>query len=84
MIFREAALPGVFVIEPEPREDNRGCFARTWCQREFAQQCASATLKATEAVTEQAQRAMRHALAEYELRADWVAAGQSLGEALVS
>ena len=34
--------------------------------------------------TEQAQRAMRHALAEYELRADWVAAGQSLGEALVS
>jgi len=37
VIFREAALPGVFVIEPEPREDNRGCFARTWCQREFAQ-----------------------------------------------
>jgi dTDP-4-dehydrorhamnose 3,5-epimerase len=37
VIFREAALPGVFVIEPEPREDNRGFFARTWCQREFAE-----------------------------------------------
>ena len=37
MIFREAAVAGVFVIEPEPREDNRGFFARTWCQREFAQ-----------------------------------------------
>ena len=37
MIFREAALSGVFVIEPEPREDSRGFFARTWCQREFAE-----------------------------------------------
>ena len=37
MIFREAAIPGVFVIEPERREDNRGFFARTWCQREFAE-----------------------------------------------
>lgn len=37
MIFRETALPGVFVIEPEPWEDQRGFFARTWCQREFAE-----------------------------------------------
>jgi len=37
VIFREAALPGVFVIEPELREDARGFFARTWCQREFAE-----------------------------------------------
>jgi dTDP-4-dehydrorhamnose 3,5-epimerase len=35
MIFRETALPGVFVLEPELREDPRGFFARTWCQREF-------------------------------------------------
>ena len=33
---------------------------------------------------EKAMRALRHALAEYELRADWVAAGQILAEALVS
>jgi len=33
---------------------------------------------------EKAMRALRLALAEYELRADWVAAGQILGEALVS
>jgi dTDP-4-dehydrorhamnose 3,5-epimerase len=37
VIFRETTLPGVFVIEPEPREDHRGFFARTWCQREFAE-----------------------------------------------
>ena len=36
MIFTETALEGVFVVTPEPREDHRGFFARTWCQREFA------------------------------------------------
>lgn len=35
MIFTEAVLSGAFVIEPEPHEDARGLFARTWCQREF-------------------------------------------------
>ena len=35
MIFAEASLPGAFVIEPEPLEDARGFFARTWCRREF-------------------------------------------------
>src|SRR5262245_61668580 len=34
MIFAEAALPGVWVVTPELREDVRGCFARTWCERE--------------------------------------------------
>ena len=35
-MFRETALPGVFIIEPERREDRRGFFARTWCEEEFA------------------------------------------------
>lgn len=35
MMFTEAHLTGVFVIEPEKLEDLRGFFARTWCQREF-------------------------------------------------
>jgi len=35
MIFRETALPGVWVIDPEPSGDERGFFARTWCAREF-------------------------------------------------
>jgi len=35
MIFRETALAGVWVIEPEPHADERGFFARTWCAREF-------------------------------------------------
>jgi dTDP-4-dehydrorhamnose 3,5-epimerase len=34
MIFTETALAGAFVIEPERREDARGFFARTWCERE--------------------------------------------------
>jgi dTDP-4-dehydrorhamnose 3,5-epimerase len=35
MIFTETNLKSSFLIEPEPRADERGFFARTWCQREF-------------------------------------------------
>jgi dTDP-4-dehydrorhamnose 3,5-epimerase len=35
MIFTETKLKGAFVIEPERLEDERGFFARVWCQREF-------------------------------------------------
>ncbi len=36
MIFRERSLKGVFIIEPEKLGDDRGFFARTFCQKEFA------------------------------------------------
>jgi dTDP-4-dehydrorhamnose 3,5-epimerase len=36
MRFLATGLAGAFVIEPEPREDERGLFARTWCREEFA------------------------------------------------
>jgi dTDP-4-dehydrorhamnose 3,5-epimerase len=36
MIFRETPLKGAFVIDLERREDSRGFFARTFCQKEFA------------------------------------------------
>jgi dTDP-4-dehydrorhamnose 3,5-epimerase len=32
--FTETVLAGAFVVDPEPRADERGWFARTWCQRE--------------------------------------------------
>jgi len=35
MIFTETDLPGAFVIDLERREDNRGYFARAWCEHEF-------------------------------------------------
>ena len=35
MKFRETELPGAYIIDIEPFEDDRGLFARTWCQREF-------------------------------------------------
>jgi dTDP-4-dehydrorhamnose 3,5-epimerase len=37
MIFHETKLPGAFEIQIEPHSDERGFFARSWCQREFAQ-----------------------------------------------
>lgn len=36
MLFREVPLVGAWIIVPERRADERGFFARTWCQREFA------------------------------------------------
>ena len=36
MIFTETKLKGAFIIDIERREDNRGFFARAFCQNEFA------------------------------------------------
>lgn len=36
MIFQEAALKGVFIVEMEKHADARGFFARTFCPDEFA------------------------------------------------
>ena len=35
MRFTELELPGVFLIEPEPRHDERGFFTRWFCRDEF-------------------------------------------------
>lgn len=36
MKFLETALKGAFIIEPDRLEDERGFFARVFCEREFA------------------------------------------------
>jgi dTDP-4-dehydrorhamnose 3,5-epimerase len=33
--FVPTFLAGAYILNPEPQSDNRGFFARTWCQREF-------------------------------------------------
>jgi len=38
MRFTATNLEGSFIIEPEPHEDGRGLFARTFCAREFREQ----------------------------------------------
>src|SRR6478609_3022322 len=35
MIFTETKLKGAFILDLERREDNRGFFARAFCQNEF-------------------------------------------------
>jgi dTDP-4-dehydrorhamnose 3,5-epimerase len=37
MRFIPAELPGAFVIELEPFNDERGLFARTWCREELTE-----------------------------------------------
>jgi dTDP-4-dehydrorhamnose 3,5-epimerase len=36
MIFTPTELSGVLTVDIEPRQDERGFFARTWCEREAA------------------------------------------------
>jgi dTDP-4-dehydrorhamnose 3,5-epimerase len=36
VIFRPTPIPGAIVVSPEPKSDERGHFARTWCSEEFA------------------------------------------------
>jgi dTDP-4-dehydrorhamnose 3,5-epimerase len=38
MRFTATKLAGACIIEPQPREDSRGLFARTYCAREFREQ----------------------------------------------
>jgi len=47
VIFSPTALAGAFIIDLEHREDERGFFARTWCQREFADRNLETTLVQT-------------------------------------
>ena len=35
LLFKEAKLKGAYIIDLERLEDERGFFARAWCQREF-------------------------------------------------
>ena len=37
MLFEEVGVKGAFVIEPERRMDERGFFARMYCERELAE-----------------------------------------------
>jgi dTDP-4-dehydrorhamnose 3,5-epimerase len=44
VIFKATALAGVFVIEPERHEDERGFFARTWDHEELRAHGLDATI----------------------------------------
>jgi len=37
MIFKKTKIAGVYLLEPERLADDRGFFARIWCQTEFAE-----------------------------------------------
>jgi dTDP-4-dehydrorhamnose 3,5-epimerase len=42
MMFTPVAISGAYVVEAEPRADERGFFARQWCAEEFARAGLSA------------------------------------------
>jgi dTDP-4-dehydrorhamnose 3,5-epimerase len=38
MIFKKTKISGVYLLQPEQLTDERGFFARVWCQSEFTEQ----------------------------------------------
>lgn len=44
MIFKTTKLDGAYIIEPERLSDDRGFFARVWCQDEFAKHGLETTM----------------------------------------
>lgn len=44
MRFQPMTIPGVVLVHLEKQEDERGSFARAWCQEEFARQGLNAAL----------------------------------------
>jgi dTDP-4-dehydrorhamnose 3,5-epimerase len=45
VIFTETILPGSFLVQMEPMWDERGFFARTWCEKEFRDHGLNPTLR---------------------------------------
>jgi dTDP-4-dehydrorhamnose 3,5-epimerase len=44
VLFTETELDGAYIVDLEPREDDRGFFARAWCANEFAERGLSTEL----------------------------------------
>lgn len=55
MIFKPLELSGLYLIEPERHEDERGYFVRTWCQEEFGNAIGKVTfVQASQSFNKQA------------------------------
>lgn len=59
MIFTELALPGAFVLDVEPFRDDRGFNARTYCEREFAEQGLRTPMVQTNVISNLARGTLR-------------------------
>jgi dTDP-4-dehydrorhamnose 3,5-epimerase len=44
LIFTETQLKGAYLVEPDRQTDDRGFFARMWCEREFERRGLNARL----------------------------------------
>ncbi len=45
MKFTPAGLSGAYIVDVQPHGDERGFFARSWCETEFAEQGLNACIK---------------------------------------
>ena len=63
MRFIETSVAGAWLVEPEPRGDERGFFARLWCRDEFAARGLRARLRPVQQLVQRASRGTLRGLA---------------------
>ncbi len=56
MTFKETTIAGVVEVNPELKLDERGFFARTWCQEEFETNGSELRVGAMQHIVQYAQR----------------------------
>ena len=59
MIFTETRLAGAYTIDLEPTKDERGFFARAWCEREFAEHGLTTTVSQSSVAFNRAEGTLR-------------------------
>ena len=59
MIFAETRLAGAYTIDPELIEDERGFFARVWCERELAEHGLTTAVSQTSIAFNRAEATLR-------------------------
>jgi dTDP-4-dehydrorhamnose 3,5-epimerase len=59
MIFRPTALEGAYLIDLEPRSDERGSLARTFCEHEFAEHGLSMRIVQSSTITTRHRHTLR-------------------------
>ena len=71
MIFAETKLAGAFTLELEAHKDERGFFARTFCQREFQANGLDASIAQVNVAFNRCKGTLRGMHFQYPPHAEW-------------
>jgi len=71
MVFTETKLRGAFIVDLQPHDDERGFFARAFCQREFADKGLNASIAQVNVAYNRCKGTLRGLHFQFPPRAEW-------------